>query len=74
MKIDIDHEQGRQIALAYIRENHDDEKAMKEVVLAVFSGCHFAPWSWDTLLKQAATFCSKVYHIPLETITEGWKP
>lgn len=73
MKIEIETEQARQIALAYIRENHDDEAAMKGIILAVFSGCHFAPWSWDTLLKHAVVFCSKAYHVQMNTLIEGWK-
>ena len=73
MKIDLETEQARQVALAYIRENHDNEEAMKEIVLAVFSGSHFVPWRWDTMLKHVVVFCSKAYRVQMNTLLEGWK-
>lgn len=71
MKIEIETEQARQIALAYIRENHNDEVAMRELVLVVFGGSHFVPWRWDTMLKHAVVFCSKTYHVQMTTLLEG---
>ena len=73
MDIQITDKQVKQIAIAWIQEQHKDESGAKDVLDALFDNAHFAVWSWHDLLAYAVKRCAKNYFMKLKDVVEGLK-
>lgn len=73
MKLQLSDEQAKEIAVAWIKEQHKDKEGAKVVLNALFYNAHFANWAWDDLLQHAVNICSKQYAVSQKQVLEMLK-
>jgi len=71
MKISLTQEQVEEVALAWIKQQQDKPGGYKKVLAVLFTGGHFAKWSWFDALTYAASICSKAYSTDVAWIAKN---